>query len=205
VSPSEPSDETPSAPSGTTAVSVFGSSSPPPGSPEYERARAAGRRLAEAGFAVQTGGYGGVMAAACRGAVEAGGRAIGVTCARLEAWEPGRRTNPWVLEEVRYDDLRDRLLHLVERAAGVLVLPGGVGTLAELALAWNLALVGEAPPRPIVAAGPAWRRAVDALAEIGHLGPREQRLIAVHARVEDAVGALLAGLAGGHRGPASAT
>ena len=55
-------------------VAVFGSSQTEPGSAEWEDARRAGARLAEEGYAVITGGYGGTMEAVSNGAAEAGGR-----------------------------------------------------------------------------------------------------------------------------------
>ena len=60
-------------------VTVFGSSRPSEGDSDYAEARELGRRLAERGFAVCSGGYGGVMEAASRGAKEAGGKTYGVT------------------------------------------------------------------------------------------------------------------------------
>ena len=64
----------------TIDIAVFGSSEPLPGQTRYESARALGDGLARAGFGVVTGGYGGVMEAASRGAREAGGTATGVVC-----------------------------------------------------------------------------------------------------------------------------
>ena len=58
---------------------MFGSSRPREGEADYEEARALGRALAENGFAVCSGGYGGVMAGVSRGAKEAGGKTYGVT------------------------------------------------------------------------------------------------------------------------------
>ena len=68
---------------GLPAVAVFGSSDPRPGDEAYELARRAGELLARSGWAVLSGGYGGVMEGASRGAREAGGEALGVTVAAL--------------------------------------------------------------------------------------------------------------------------
>ena len=65
-------------------IAVFGSSEPSDGDPLYERAQRLGHRLAKAGFGVITGGYGGVMEAASRGAYEAGGKSIGVVSTSLK-------------------------------------------------------------------------------------------------------------------------
>lgn len=142
-------------------ISIFGGSAPGPGSADYEMARDLGRRLAEAGFTVQTGGYVGVMEAVSRGANEAGGHVIGVTSARIESFRP-LKANPWVKEEIRHKTLRDRVLHLVDHCDGIIVMPGGIGTLSELALAWSFAQVGEIPPKPIIPVGGLWQRTLAA-------------------------------------------
>lgn len=93
-------------------ISVFGSSAPQPGSGAYEEARRVGELLAQAGFAVATGGYSGTMTAVSQGASEAGGHVIGVTSAQIEQFRP-LGPNRWVAEEIKFETLRDRLLHLV--------------------------------------------------------------------------------------------
>src|SRR5215831_4366333 len=123
-------------------ISVFGGSSPKPDTPAYEEARALGAALAGAGFTVATGGYTGVMEGASRGAHEAGGHVIGVTCSLIEEWR-GLRANVWVKEEKRFATLRERLGHLVEFCDGAVALPGGIGTLSEVALTWSLLQTGE--------------------------------------------------------------
>ncbi|MEW5988075.1 MAG: LOG family protein [Chloroflexota bacterium] len=137
-------------------ISVFGSSNPQPGSADYEQARQVGRFLAEAGFAVATGGYNGVMAAASQGAAEAGGHVIGVTSGRIEGFRP-LRPNPWVKEIIHFDNLRDRVLHLVSQNQGMITLPGGIGTLSELAMAWSFIQVGEMAQVPLVVLGELWQ------------------------------------------------
>ena len=107
-------------------ISVFGSAAPQPGTMAYKQAQAVGRGLAEAGYAVATGGYVGTMEAVSRGASEAGGHVIGVTSAQIERFRP-IQANRWVAEEIRYDSLRDRLMHLVLHNDGAVVLPGGIG------------------------------------------------------------------------------
>ena len=76
-------------------ISVFGGAQPQPFSPEYEEARLLGELLAQRGHTVMTGGYIGVMEAVSRGAHEAGGHVIGVTCEDIEAWR-GVKANQWV-------------------------------------------------------------------------------------------------------------
>lgn len=142
-------------------ISVFGSSKPEPGSPAYEQARSVGRLLAEAGFAVATGGYTGTMAAVSDGAAGAGGHVIGVGSAQIERFRPGA-LNEWVVEAIQYETLRDRLYHLVVENDGMIALPGGVGTLSEMALAWSFLQVGEVKPRPLVLLGDLWQETMEA-------------------------------------------
>jgi uncharacterized protein (TIGR00730 family) len=142
-------------------ISVFGSATPAADSIPYREAYLIGRFLAEAGLAVATGGYSGTMAAVSQGAAEAGGRVIGVTSAQIERWRP-LGANPWVGEEIKYESLRDRLIHLVTTNDGIIVLPGGIGTLSEFALAWSLIQVGEISPRPLVLFGELWPEVIKA-------------------------------------------
>jgi len=137
-------------------ISVFGSSAPLPGSAAYEEARSVGNLLARSGFAVATGGYEGTMMAVSQGAADAGGHVIGVASARIERYR-GTGVNAWVKEVYRYESLAERLLHLVNHNVGMIVLPGGIGTLSEMALAWSLIQVGEIGPRPIALLGTMWR------------------------------------------------
>lgn len=137
-------------------ISVFGGSKTPENSPDYQAALALGRGLAQAGHTVLTGGYGGSMAAVSRGAAEAGGQALGVTCREIEDWRPVR-PNPWLTREIKHDTLIQRLLHLVTHCGLAIALPGGVGTLTEVATAWNLMVVAVNPPRPILLLGAGWR------------------------------------------------
>jgi hypothetical protein len=157
-------------------VSIFGSSAPGPGSADYELARDLGRRLAQAGFTVQTGGYVGVMEAASRGAHEAGGHVVGVTCEQIESFRP-LKANEWVGEEIRHRTLRERVLYLVDHCDGIIVLPGGIGTLSELALAWSFAQVGEIAPKPIIPVGGLWQRTLAAFVDQAYIRPEDAKLL----------------------------
>ena len=120
-------------------VAVFGSSTLRDSEPAWLEARALGTALARRGLATMTGGYGGAMAAASRGAHEAGGHVIGVTVDLFERRGP---VNPWVRERVHTPDLFERLRHIV---------------LTEIFLAWTLVSVEGREPAPIVLMGPQWR------------------------------------------------
>ncbi len=136
-------------------VSVFGGSSPRPGTPAYDEAYRLGRLLAEEGYAVMTGGYGGTMEAASKGAREAGGHVIGVTVAAFE--RDGHHPNPYLDEVIRYERLPDRLLHLVTRCDAAVALRGGIGTLSEVSLLWSLLQSGQIEPKPFILLGEEWR------------------------------------------------
>ncbi|MCA9971889.1 MAG: LOG family protein [Anaerolineales bacterium] len=167
-------------------ISVFGSSAPRPGSVDYEQARRVGRLLAEAGAAVATGGYGGTMLAVSHGAAEAGGHVIGVTSAQIEQFRPGG-ANAYVAEVVHYPTLRERLLHLVTQNDGMIVLPGGIGTLSEMTLAWSFLQVGEVPPRPLVLLGAMWRETVTAVLGGGYVPEKHAQLLRFAEAPETAV------------------
>jgi uncharacterized protein (TIGR00730 family) len=135
------------------AIAVFGSSEPRQGDALYEQAHELGRLLGAAGMAVVTGGYGGVMEAASRGAVESGGSAIGVPC-DIFHW---RSPNEYLTETIQAPDLHDRARRLVELAAGFIILEGKAGTLHELSLLWALHRAGCLEDRPVVLLGGRWR------------------------------------------------
>lgn len=167
-------------------ISVFGSSAPQPGSADYETARTVGRLLAEAGLVTQTGGYSGVMTAASQGANEAGGHVIGVTSVQIETFRP-MPANRWVKEEIKHHSLRERLLHLIDYCDGAIVLPGGIGTLSELALIWSFVQVSEVTPRPIVAVGGLWQRTLAAFIDEMYVRPIDRELIAMARTADEAV------------------
>ncbi len=170
-------------------ISVFGSSMPHPGSADYEAARDLGRRLAEAGFAVQTGGYAGIMEAVSRGANEASGHVVGVTCASFEA-SSSVAPNAWVKEVVQQPNLHARVFYMVAHCDGAIVLPGGVGTLSELALAWNLMQVSEMPLKPVILVGGLWQRTLAAFVDRAYIYPQHVALLTLARTPAEAVDVL---------------
>ena len=136
-------------------ITVYGSSQVDQNHPVYMDAQCIGRSLARAGFAVMSGGYLGVMEAVSKGASEAGGRVIGVITDQIS--QPfNARPNSYLDEIVNYADLRDRLIHMVENADGYLAMPGGIGTLHEIAETWELMRIGGVPRAPFVCYGSMW-------------------------------------------------
>jgi len=146
-----------------TTVTIFGSSLPGEHSLAYTEALGLGGLLAGGGLVVCNGGYGGLMEATSRGAREAGGHTIGVTCS---IWPSP--PNRWVAEEVRTSSFSERIMTLIERGDGYIVLPGGTGTLAELALTWemmNKATLSRTVGgrKPLLVMEPYWRPVIDCL------------------------------------------
>jgi len=156
-------------------ITVFGGSQCLPGQPAYEDALRLGRLLALAGYTVVTGGYLGTMEAVSRGAAEAGGYVIGVTCDEIEAWRPILR-NAWLHEERRLPTLRERMMSLIEAGDATLALPGGPGTLAEISVMWTHLLTSAISPRMLVLIGPAWQNIFQQFFhELDDFVPRSQR------------------------------
>jgi uncharacterized protein (TIGR00725 family) len=139
-------------------VAVFGSGADRP--EDVERARALGAALGRAGYGVINGGYGGTMSASAAGARSGGGPTVGVTCAEFGRAGP----NPHLDEVIEAGILTERLGHLIRRAAGYVVLPGGNGTLAELSLVWEHLRKRLVEPRPLVVWEDPWRPIVETIA-----------------------------------------
>ena len=150
-------------------VTVFGSALPGEGSQAYSEAQRLGRLLAEAGYAVCNGGYAGLMEASARGAREVGGHTIGITCV---IWP--RPANAFIAEEIRTQTFLERLMTLIERGDAYIVLPGGTGTLAELALVWEMMNKGSLAKtvggrKPLLVMAPYWQPVIDCLKQEAEL------------------------------------
>jgi hypothetical protein len=140
------------------AVAVFGSARTKPGTPEYEVAEQIGAGLADAGYAVITGGGPGIMEAANKGAATAGGVSVGLGIELPE--EQGLNDYVEVGLEFRYFFVRKTVF--VKYAQAFVVLPGGFGTLDELFEAVTLVQTGKITKFPIVLVGSAyWSGLVD--------------------------------------------
>ncbi|MCY7400553.1 MAG: TIGR00730 family Rossman fold protein [Nocardioides sp.] len=131
------------------AIGVFGSARTPADHPHYAMAEEVGRKLAEADFAVITGGGPGAMEAANKGACEAGGVSVGLG---IELpFESG--LNQWVDKGINFRYFFARKTMFVKYAQGFVVLPGGLGTLDELFEALTLVQTQKVTSFPIVLIG----------------------------------------------------
>ena len=134
------------------AVTVFGSARTPPDSPVYELGRTIGRKLAEAGYAVITGGGPGTMEAANRGCREGGGLSVGCNIELPHE----QSLNPYVDLGVEFRYFFARKTMFVKYADGFVILPGGFGTLDELFEALTLIQTRKVRHFPVILVGTAY-------------------------------------------------
>jgi hypothetical protein len=131
------------------AVSVFGSARVKENDHAYDVGRRLGRRLAEKGFSVVTGGGPGVMEAANRGAAEAGGKSVGL---RIQLPEE-QQANPYAKITVDFRYFFIRKVMFVKYAVAYVILPGGFGTMDELFESLTLIQTYRIKPFPVILLG----------------------------------------------------
>jgi uncharacterized protein (TIGR00730 family) len=170
------------------AVTVFGSARTPRDHPVYDQARTIGRKLAEAGYAVITGGGPGTMEAANRGCREGGGLSIG--CNIELPHEQGLNEYVDLGVEFRYFFARKTMF--VKYADGFVILPGGFGTMDELFEALTLIQTGKVRHFPVVMIGSAyWAGLLDwmrgTLLAAGSVAQADLDLLHVTDDLDDAV------------------
>jgi uncharacterized protein (TIGR00730 family) len=186
-------------------VAVFGGSRPSSDSAEYAEAYTVGKLLARAGFVVMNGGYAGTMEASARGAKENGGRTLGILASEFGDLKP----NAYLDEQVQREDLFARIREMQTRADAFVVLKGSIGTLAELALVWNLAKINGKHRKPIILLGEHWAAVVRAWREHLAVTKEEIELLQIVARPEQVIEQVTRALRGGRapspRAPSSAT
>jgi uncharacterized protein (TIGR00730 family) len=142
-------------------ITIFGTGRARPGGTAYTLAYSIGKLLAHAGFTIANGGYGGTMLAAAKGAAEAGGQIIGVTCSAFK----GSEANKYISHEIVTDSLDERLDTLLNLGQAYVVLPGGTGTLLELAKVWELKNKSfQDADKPIILVGGFWQPLLDVIA-----------------------------------------
>jgi uncharacterized protein (TIGR00730 family) len=128
------------------AVTIFGSARIGEEHPAYVAARETGRLFADRGWAVVTGGGGGVMEAANRGAQEGGGLSVGFNIELPHEQHP----NPYLDIEYTFEHFYVRKVCFVKPSEGFVIFPGGFGTLDELYEALTLIQTGKVMHFPVV-------------------------------------------------------
>jgi uncharacterized protein (TIGR00730 family) len=175
------------------AVTVFGSARVAPGAADYEQARKCGRLLAEAGFAVVTGGGPGVMEAANRGAKEAGGFSVGFNIELPHE----QQANGYLDLSLGFRHFYARKVMLVKAAEGFILFPGGFGTLDELFESLTLIQTDKVREFPVSLVGvDFWRGLTEWIAAqplaTGKISPADVDLLHVTDDVAAAVGMIRA-------------
>ena len=142
-------------------ITIFGSGKTKPDDPAWALAAQTGKVLAQNGLAIANGGYGGTMLAAAQAARNAGGHTIGVTCSAFGQ----NPANQYICQEINTKTLDQRLDKLIELGSAYVVLPGGTGTLLELAKVWELKNKGFLPTeKPIILLGKYFKPLVELIA-----------------------------------------
>lgn len=143
-------------------VCVFGSYKDL-GKKEKENVVKLGKLLAEGGFDVVSGGFGGTMEDISKGAKSGGGKTIGVTFYKGKKILL-RGANKYIDEEVETENLFERITVMMKISDAFIVLPGGTGTLLELAACLEHVNKGLMKPKPIIAFGDFWKSITERLA-----------------------------------------
>jgi uncharacterized protein (TIGR00730 family) len=170
------------------AVTIFGSARVREDHRWYQAARDIARRLAEAGFAVVTGGGPGVMEAANRGAREGGGLSVGFNIELPHE----QHENPYLDISLTFQHFYARKTMFVKAAEGFVILPGGFGTLDELFESLTLIQTGKVLHFPVVLFDKAyWHDLLDwvgdELLSDGLISPEDERLLYVTDDAAEAV------------------
>lgn len=155
-------------------VTVYGSARFKEGHVYYELARSMGKALAEANYAVMTGGGPGVMEAANRGAKEGGGVSLG--CNIKLPFE--QKLNPYVDVKVEFEFFFTRKVILRKNSIAYVLMPGGFGTMDEIFEVITLVQTGKLPPRPIVCMGKKYWKHLgiflrETMLEVGTISPKD--------------------------------
>jgi uncharacterized protein (TIGR00730 family) len=182
------------------AVSIFGSARTPRDGPEYAMAEQLAAALADAGWAVITGGGPGIMEAANKGASEAGGLSVG-----LGIELPFEQSlNEWVDLGLEFRYFFARKTMFVKYAQAFVILPGGFGTMDELFESLTLVQTRKVNQFPVILMGSAfWSPLLDwlrgSLAAQGYIAESDLDLFTVTDDVDEAVGIIASGVRAPHR------
>lgn len=162
------------------AVSIFGSARTKPGTPYYEKASEIAALMVENDFGVITGGGGGIMEAANKGAAEAGGTSVGLNITLPFEQDP----NPFSNIKVQFNYFFIRKVMFVKYALAYIIMPGGFGTLDELFEAVTLIQTRRIKPLPVILIGvDFWSGIIDwvksTMLEEGNISPKDLKIFTI--------------------------
>jgi uncharacterized protein (TIGR00730 family) len=168
-------------------VTIFGSARIKSDSPYYELARNMGTAIARLGFTVMTGGGGGIMEAANRGAKDVGGYSVGCNIELPHEQRPNGYLDRFVT--MHYFFVRKTLL--VKYSYAFVIMPGGAGTLDEMFEAITLIQTRKIKNFPVVIMGTDyWDEIlpfIDKMAKAGMIAPSDLQLVHATNSVDDAI------------------
>ena len=168
-------------------ITVFGSARFKEEHPYYKLARNIGQRIAKLGFTVMTGGGGGIMEAANRGAFEADGTSIG--CNIKLPFE--QKPNPYMHEWLTFNHFFVRKVLLLKYSYAFIIMPGGFGTLDEFFETLTLVQTGIIHRFPVVLIGKEFythlMEHVNFMVEQGTISPADIKLIKITDDPEEAI------------------
>jgi uncharacterized protein (TIGR00730 family) len=162
------------------AISIFGSARTLSDDPQYKKAETLSALFVKNGFGVITGGGGGIMEAANKGAAEAGGTSVGLNIRLPFEQKP----NPFATLQMEFNYFFIRKVMFIKYAAAYVVMPGGFGTLDELFEVMTLVQTQRIRPFPIILVGTQyWRGLLDwihkQLLAQGLISPKDLDIIQV--------------------------
>ncbi|HEY3250408.1 MAG TPA: LOG family protein [Ignavibacteria bacterium] len=139
-------------------ITSFGSGLIKPDDPYYNEIFEIGKAIGKSGWTLCCGGFYGTMEAIAKGAKSAGGKTIGVT---VTSWKT--KCNDFIDEEVKMENLMERIMELIGLADEYLVFKGGTGTLVEFSVAMELMNKKMVPEKPIIFYGDFWKQVIELL------------------------------------------
>ncbi len=173
------------------AVSIFGSARTKPDAPFYKIAEKTAGLFVKSGFSVITGGGGGIMEAANKGAMEAGGKSVGMNIHLPFEQQP----NPYSNIKIEFNYFFVRKIMFVKYAMAYIIMPGGMGTLDELFEAVTLIQTKRIRPFPLILVGSDyWNGLIDwirqRLLTDGMISPEDMDILQIIDEPEDVVKAV---------------
>jgi len=175
-------------------VTVWGSARRKENDPYYQQTRKLAQRLVEEGYAVITGAGPGIMEAANRGAAEAGGQSVGLNIILPFEQVP----NPYINHGMEFRYFFCRRVMFVKDSSGVVVMPGGFGTLDELFEILTLKQTGKVAKLPIILFGTEyWHGLIDWMRDTqlanGAISPGDLELFGLTDDIDETIAIIKAG------------